>query len=201
MRNLETPTFKVALYGALSGLGSALLVTALQRQYEVTALIDDLNALTARPGLRCKLGTPSDAVAVSQSVAGMDAVICLLSELPTPHQRSDFSLQFSTLLALLDGLEVAGVKRLLVVDDHTWLKQPQPLLPVPAQHLQERLLASPVAWTLIEAPAHSVPVSVEVCADGQPQAQPLLRFAAALLDEARLSLHVHERVHIDEGDG
>ena len=199
MRNLETPTFKVAVYGACSGLGNALLVSALQRQYEVTALVDDLNALAARPGLRCKQGEPNDAVAVSQSVAGMDAVICLLNEL-YDAEHGDFSVQFRALLALLDGLEVAGVKRLLVVDDCTWLEQPETLIPVPAQHLQERLLASPIAWTLVEAPAHAPRVTLEACADGQAHTLPLLRFAAALLDEIKLSLHVHERVRIAEGD-
>lgn len=199
MRNLETPTFKVAVYGALSGLGSAVLVSALQRQYEVTALVDDLNTLRARPGLRCKRGELADAVAVSQSVAGVDAVICLLSEL-AGGQRNDFSLQFRALLALLDGLQIAGVRRLLVVDDCLWLKQHETLTPPPAQYLRERLLASPVAWTLIETPAHPADVSVDECAEGHERARPLLRFAAALLDEIDLSLHVHQHLRIAEGD-
>lgn len=197
MKNLETPVFKVAVYGACSGLGSAVLANALHRQHEVTAIVDDLNALTARPGLRSKQGDLTDAVSVSQSVAGKDAVICLANEWRST-ERPSFSFQFRSLLALLDGLEVAGVKRLMVVDDCSWLDQPDTLIPVPAHYLRERLQASPVAWTLIEAPAKSPAVSVSDCADGHELAQPLMRFAQALLDETELSQHVRERVRIVE---
>lgn len=199
MKNLETPVFKVAVYGAISGLGSAVMATALQRQHEVTAIVDDLNALTARPGLRSKQGDLTDAISVSQSVAGKDAVICLTSEWQST-ERHKFSFQFRSLLALLDGLEVAGVKRLLVVDDCSWLDQPEALLPVPASYLRERLQASPVAWTLVEAPAPSPNLSVSDCAEGHELARPLLQFSAALLDETELSQHVRERVRIVEGE-
>ena len=77
MLNAETPRLKFALYGAHSSLGNALLCELLTRQHEAVALVDDLNSMTVRPGLRAKAGDLFDAVSVSQSVAGMDAVICL----------------------------------------------------------------------------------------------------------------------------
>ena len=201
MKNLETPALKLAIYGARSTLGSALLVEALHRQYEATAIIDDFNALPSLPGLRAKGGDLSDAVAVSQSVAGMDAVVCLLNEQMPGPARDDFPLLFQALLAMLDGLEVAGVKRLLVVDDFAWLDESPEQPPAPVRHLKERLLASPIAWTLVDAPAPGAEV-LDLAAFTQPtdEALPWRRFAAGVLDEMSLSLHVHERVRIIEGD-
>ncbi|HAB65290.1 MAG TPA: NADH-flavin reductase, partial [Pseudomonas sp.] len=52
MLNAETPRLKFALYGAHSSLGNALLCELLTRQHEAVALVDDLNSMTDRPGLR-----------------------------------------------------------------------------------------------------------------------------------------------------
>lgn len=78
MKNAETPVVKVVLYGAMSSLGSALMAEMLRRQHEVIAILDDLNALAPRPGLRTKTGDLFDAQRVKQSVAGSSVVICLL---------------------------------------------------------------------------------------------------------------------------
>ncbi|MBD9425467.1 NAD(P)H-binding protein [Pseudomonas sp. PDM15] len=201
MKNLETPAYKLALYGARSSLGSAVLVEALHRQYEAMAIVDQLNALPSIPGLRTKGGDLSDALSVSHSVAGMDAVICLLGEQLPGTARDDFPLLFRALLAMLDGLETAGVKRLLVVDDFAWLDESPQQPSAPVSHLQERLLASPIAWTLVEAPAPTGE-TLQFADFVQPgdRALPLRRFAAGLLDEMTVSLHVHERVRIVEGD-
>jgi hypothetical protein len=128
-------------------------------------------------------------------------VLCLLGEQPPGSARDDFPLLFRALLALLDGLEVAGVKRLLVVDDFAWLDEIPQQPSAPVQHLLERLLASPIAWTLVEAPV-APGEKLDFADFVQPGAGalPLRRFAAGLLDEMNLSLHVHERVRIVEGD-
>jgi uncharacterized protein len=76
MKNAETPVVKVVLYGAMSSLGSALMAEMLRRQHEVIAILDDLNALAPRPGLRTKTGDLFDAQRVKQSVAGSSVVIC-----------------------------------------------------------------------------------------------------------------------------
>jgi len=55
-----------------------LMAEMLRRQHEVIAILDDLNVLAPRPGLRTKSGDLFDADRVKQSVAGSSAVICLL---------------------------------------------------------------------------------------------------------------------------
>lgn len=201
MKNLETPAVKMVLYGARSSLGNAILAEALHRQYQATAVLDELNAIRARPGLRAKGGSLFDPIGVSQSVAGMDAVVCLLDAgrlSDDEDARDAFTWRFNTLVALLDGLEVADVKRLLVVDDFAWLEANQ----APVRHLEERLLASPVTWTLVQAPAQPQRL-LEIDDFRQPDATalPLHRFAVALLDELGLALHRHQRIHIDLNGG
>ncbi|WP_043307257.1 NAD(P)H-binding protein [Pseudomonas sp. ML96] len=194
MHNLETPTCKLALYGAHSSLGNALLAEALHRQYEATAMLTELNSIRARPGLRTKGGELFDPIGVSQSVAGMDAVIALLD---STQDSEEFSQHFNALLALLDGLETAGVQRLLIVDDFAWLEA-EPMPNAPVHTLEARLLASPLCWTLVQAPVQP-PRLLEIDDFRQPDATalPLQRFAAALLDEMRLELHRHQLIHID----
>src|SRR5690606_9081507 len=201
MRNLETPAYKLMLYGALGSPGQAILAEALHRQYEATAVLDDLNALRARPGLRTKVGGLHDPIGVSQSVAGMDGVICLFDEDPASDAEEPFSRRFNALIALLDGLETAGVGRLMVVDDFAWLDSG--LAPEsPVHHLEQRLLASPVAWTLVQAPPPAPrPLEVEDFRQAQAEAEPLQRFAGALLDELGLSLHRHQGIRIDLSGG
>ena len=116
MLNAETPRLKFAVYGAHDDLGSALLVELLSRQHEAVALLDDLNSLSARPGLRTKPGDLFDPLSVSESVAGMDAVICLYHtpRLPSTDAvtgespRRDF---YQAVEALLLGLQRVGVER------------------------------------------------------------------------------------------
>ena len=122
MLNAETPRLKFALYGAHDDLGSALLVELLSRQHEAGALLDDLNSLSARPGLRTKPGDPFDPLSVSESVADG------CGDLPVPHAapapstdaitgesaRRDF---YQAVEALLLGLERVGVERLLLIAD------------------------------------------------------------------------------------
>ncbi|BBT16574.1 hypothetical protein WP8S17C03_26230 [Metapseudomonas otitidis] len=192
MHNLETPTYKLALFGARSSLGSALLVEALSRQWEVTALVDDLNALDSRPGLRTKVGALDDALAASQAVAGMDAVLCYLPGVPlAPEQamRSDgaFDQAFIAISALLDGLAVARVKCLMVIADFGWMDTDSGHPAQPGQQLQQRLVDSPLAWTLADfREGHE-----------EPRVEALLAQARALQDECRLAAHVRQRVKVD----
>ncbi len=203
MKNLETPTTKLALYGAGGTVGSAVLVEALSRQYEVTAIVSDLNALPSRPGIRTKQGDLFDALSVSQSVAGKDAVVCVLCSECLPAGSEDRSIEafeqvFRALTALLDGLAVAGVRRLLVVDAFAWLEGDSETVPQPVQHLQERLLDSQIAWTLVDKPVQAdTPLSLgNFLQPSDTAVQSLRQFAAGLLDELMLALHVRQRIHI-----
>lgn len=157
------------------------MVEALARQFETTLVLDDLNAVDARPGLRTVQGDLFDPISVSQSIAGKDAVVCVL---PTDKADTQFQHTFKAVVALLDGLPVAGVKRLLLVGDFTWLESGAGGLSEPLQQLQDRLTASPVVWTLFDAPS------------GDTEAQLLSSFASQVVDEVCHAENMHQRIRI-----
>ncbi len=181
MKNLETPAVKLAVYGAQSSVGNALMVEALARQFETTLVLDDLNAVTARPGLSTVQGDLFDPISVSQSIAGKDAVVCVL---PTDKADTQFHQTFKAVTALLDGLPVAGVKRLLLVGDFAWLDEGSTGLAEPLQQLQDRLTASPVVWTLFDAPS------------GDTEPTLLGSFASQVIDEVCHAENMHQRIRI-----
>lgn len=200
MLNAETPRLKFALYGAHDDLGSALLVELLSRQHEAVALLDDLNSLSARPGLRTKPGDLFDPVSVSESVAGMDAVICLnhTPRLPSTDAitgespRRDF---YQAVEALLLGLQRVGVERLLLIADFPAIeRQPE------VEAALQRLAAHPLDWTLVDAPPAGNQLTVEALAEaaGKGEANPyrdLQRIAAGIVDELERPQHLHQRIH------
>ncbi|MEC7472129.1 MAG: NAD(P)H-binding protein [Pseudomonadota bacterium] len=200
MLNAETPRLKFAVYGAHDDLGSALLVELLSRQHEAVALLDDLNSLSARPGLRTKPGDLFDPVSVSESVAGMDAVICLnhTPRLPSTDAitgespRRDF---YQAVEALLLGLQRVGVERLLLIADFPAIeRQPE------VEAALQRLAAHPLGWTLVDAPPAGNQLTVEALAEaaGKGEANPyrdLQRIAAGIVDELERPQHLHQRIH------
>ncbi|WP_444815533.1 NAD(P)-dependent oxidoreductase [Stutzerimonas frequens] len=200
MLNAETPRLKFAVYGAHDDLGSALLVELLSRQHEAVALLDDLNSLSARPGLRTKPGDLFDPLSVSESVAGMDAVICLYHtpRLPSTDavtgesSRRDF---YQAVEALLLGLQRVGVERLLLIADFPAIeRQPE------VEAALQRLAAHPLGWTLVDAPPAGNQLTVEALAEaaGKGEANPyrdLQRIAAGIVDELERPQHLHQRIH------
>ncbi len=200
MLNAETPRLKFALYGAHSSLGNALLCELLTRQHEAVALVDDLNSMTVRPGLRAKTGDLFDAVSVSQSVAGMDAVICLYdspslataSGAAANHQPHDL---YQAVDALLSGLPKVGVERLVLVADLS-AKGDDPNVTAALQ----RIAAHPLKWTLVDANADGDDLSIEdfiVIDDLDPSDRrvQLRRIAAGIVDELETPQHLHEQIH------
>lgn len=198
MKNLETPAVKIAVYGAQSSIGYALLVEALARQFETTLVLNDLNAIDARPGLSTVQGDPFDPISVSQSIAGKDAVV---SVLPSQGGAQQFEHTFKAVTALLDGLPIAGVKRLLLIGDFTWLDADGGISE-PLRQLQDRLTGSPVVWTLFDAPTVSEQaLSLDHLRDPtsapQPQQAQLLRsFASQVVDEVCHADNMHQRIRI-----
>ena len=105
------------------------------------------------PGRACgPPGDPFDPLSVSESVAGMDAVICLYHtpRLPSTDAitgesaRRDF---YQAVEALLLGLERVGVERLLLIADFPAIeRQPE------VEAALQRLAAHPLKWTLVDAP-------------------------------------------------
>jgi len=200
MLNAETPRLKFALYGAHSSLGNALLCELLTRQHEAVALVDDLNSMTVRPGLRAKTGDLFDAISVSQSVAGMDAVICLYdspslataSGAAANHQPHDL---YQAVDALLSGLPKVGVERLVLVADLS-AKGDDPTVTAALQ----RIAAHPLKWTLVDANADGDDLSIEdfsVIDDLDPSDRrvQLRRIAAGIVDELETPQHLHEQIH------
>ena len=200
MLNAETPRLKFALYGAHSSLGIALLCELLTRQHEAVTLVDDLNSMTVRPGLRAKTGDLFDAISVSQSEAGMDAVICLFdspalataSGSAANHQLHDLS---QAVDALLSGLPKVGVDRLVLGADLSD-KGDDPSVAAALQ----RIAVHPLQWTLVDAKADGNDLSIEdfsVIDDLDPgdRRVQLRRIAAGIVDELETPQHLHEQIH------
>lgn len=206
MKNLETRLLKFALYGAQSSLGSALLAQLLTRQHEGIAILDDLNALTARPGLRAKKGDLFDALSVSESVAGADGVIAVLSSprLPAGDQQDHTRTprrQLEAIESLALGMPRVKVERLLLIGDFDWLEATAPPLGDLATRLGDALKDSSLRWTLVNAP--QVPDGLSIDELGTPGATPdeatrtrLLGFAACVVDELVEPRHLGQRMNV-----
>lgn len=200
MLNAETPRLKFAIYGAHSSLGNALLCELLSRQHEAVTLVDDLNSMTVRPGLRAKTGDLFDAISVSQSVAGMDAVICLYDS-PSLASASGEAAEhqphglYQAVDALLSGLPKVGVERLLLVADLSASSEEPDV-----EAALQRIAAHPLRWTLVDAEADGEDLSIEdfsVLEGLAPDDRRvrLRRVAAGIVDELEQPQHVHEQVH------
>lgn len=214
MKNAETPTVKVVLYGAMSSLGSALMAEMLRRQHEVIAILDDLTALAPRPGLRTKNGDLFDSDRVKQSVAGSSAVICLLDApgLPISSEHVEKTIvpgpveQVLAVDALIDGMQAAGISRVFVVGDFAELDEPEVednLQLHAAEEILEALQGSGLQWTLVDAPRGVAGLTIEHFSQVSSSLEPglaeplerLNRVAVGIADELRLNLHVGEHVN------
>ena len=214
MKNAETPTVKVVLYGAMSSLGSALMAEMLRRQHEVIAILDDLTALAPRPGLRTKNGDLFDSERVKQSVAGSSAVICLLDApgLPISSEHVEKTIvpgpveQVLAVDALIDGMQAAGISRVFVVGDFAELDEPEVednLQLHAAEEILEALQGSGLQWTLVDAPRAVAGLTIEHFSQVSSSLEPglaeplerLNRVAVGIADELRLNLHVGEHVN------
>ncbi|WP_458370532.1 NAD(P)-dependent oxidoreductase [Pseudomonas fluorescens] len=214
MKNAETPVVKVVLYGAMSSLGSALMAEMLRRQHEVIAVLDDLNALAPRPGLRTKTGDLFDAQRVKQSVAGSSVVICLLDApgLPFNSEHVEKNIvpgpveQVLAVDALIDGMQAANIARLFLVGDFDVLDDPETedsLQRHAAEEIREALQSSPLKWTLVNEPRGVAGLTIEHFAQIGGNLEPglaeplgrLARTAVGIADELHLNLHIREHVN------
>jgi putative NADH-flavin reductase len=181
VKNAETPVFKLVLFGPESSLGNALVAELLSRQHEVTAVVDDLNRHTARPGLHFKIGGLNSADQAEQGAAGGSAVIALLSTLAS----GDLPGQARLSEALVAGLERTTIRRLLLVGDFAVLDEPNKYSPAERESVDQvvdGLQRSALRWTLINTP------------------QPLpdaawARVAAGIVDMLELDLHRGEHLN------
>jgi putative NADH-flavin reductase len=197
MHNLETPTLKLGVFQPSNSFGQALIAGALHRQHEVTVLLEDLNRLRARPGLRCKLGSLESSRVVSEAVSGLDVVFALFADQPAEQLPPQCG-------ALLDGCLRADVSRLLLVGHWGWLVEPaDPDQEQLAAGLARSLEASGLDWTLVEAPpmADGLRIDDFSRAGGSPAQDTALArsYAEALLDEMQLNLHTGQCLRLRSG--
>ncbi|WP_397450730.1 NAD(P)H-binding protein [Pseudomonas sp. NA-150] len=219
MKNAETPILKLVLYGAVSSLGSALMAECLSRQYEIIAILDDLNALAPRPGLRTKVGELFNAERVCESIAGGAAVVCLLDAPVLPRGTGNKQLegplnpveQLVATQTLLSCMQRMDIKRLILVGDFSEIDD-EDHLDFQRTDLQQSRAAGLIVssltrsdrdWTLINAPQGIPGLSIEHFSQisdtlAPDIAEPLLRLtrvAAGIADELQTNPHVGEHVN------
>jgi putative NADH-flavin reductase len=219
MKNAETPVMKVALFGAVSSFGSALMAELLRRQHEVIAVLDDLNALAPRPGLRAKQGDLFNQERICESIAGSCVVICLLdskvlptgAEFKTNPQDLTPVQQLLVTQNLLACMPRSGVKRLILVCDIELRHEASlPDYQDPALDqfqasalIVDSLRRSEIEWTLVKAPQGVAGLSIEhfsqtggtVESGLEVPLEVLGRVAAGIADELKFNLHVRQYVN------
>lgn len=93
----------IAIIGATGNVGSRLMEEALRRGHTVTALARDTSKLEARAGVTTKNVDVLDASALSEAVAGHDAVFSAARFATVPET------------AIVEPVRKSGVRRLMVV--------------------------------------------------------------------------------------
>jgi hypothetical protein len=100
---------KVVLFGASGMIGSRILAELLGRGHQVTAVVRNPGKVGA-PGARVLTGDVTESASVAQTAKGADAAISAYAP-----PKGDEPLLSAATHALLEGLEDAGVRRLLMV--------------------------------------------------------------------------------------
>jgi putative NADH-flavin reductase len=104
---------KIALIGATGFVGAATLTELLARGHQVTALVRNPAKLEQRPNLTAQALDAYDPASVADAVRGHDAVV---SAFNPGWDDPDLYAQFMRGGAAIEqGVQAAGVKRLLVV--------------------------------------------------------------------------------------
>jgi uncharacterized protein len=101
---------KVVLYGASGMIGSRILQELLHRGHQVTAVVRSPEKVAASPGVRVLKGDVTEPGSVAQTAKGAEAAISAYA--PPKGDEPVFS---AAIHALVDGLNQAGVRRLIVV--------------------------------------------------------------------------------------
>ncbi|GAA2421568.1 NAD(P)-dependent oxidoreductase [Streptomyces glaucus] len=114
---------RLTVFGATGGIGQEIVRQALGAGHEVTAVVRDPARLTVTgAGLEVFRAELDDPAAVRPAVAGRDAVLSGLGA----RSRKDAGVAARLTRTVLDAMEPAGVRRLLVVSA-------APVGPAPAQ--------------------------------------------------------------------
>jgi uncharacterized protein len=109
--NDKMGTKKIALFGATTSVGQCILNEALARGHEVTAIVPDINEVTAEHDkLKVVEGFIIDPQDVKAEVEDHDVVIN--AECPSPDNTKGF---YEGTQSFIKGVKEAGVKRVIVV--------------------------------------------------------------------------------------
>jgi putative NADH-flavin reductase len=156
---------QLTVFGATRGTGRLLVQSALARGYKVTALVRDAAQFDLRDRCRVVVGDARDPAAVSDAVAGAQAVVSTLGA-KTPFEKSDLLARAAP--AIVQAMQANGVRRLVVLGAGGW--QPDALRhqsgarrwlfdvvartllkrPIEAQRAQEAaVVPSPLDWTIV----------------------------------------------------
>lgn len=148
---------KIIIFGATGGVGRELVVQALARGHEVTALARDPTALhTTHERLRVLQGSVLDGPTVEAAVAGHQAILCALGSRSLIRRDNICSAGTSCIVA---AMSKHGIRRLVVCsssgvgDSRTnipWIGRPIVAWVVADKEAQEQVVRlSDTDWTLV----------------------------------------------------
>lgn len=103
-------SLNIALFGATGMIGSRIAAEAARRGHRVSALVRQPERVAAGPNVSAAKADVLDAASVAAAVRGHDVVASAYA--PPPERVADVQVASR---ALVDGLRVAGLRRLVVV--------------------------------------------------------------------------------------
>lgn len=134
-----TGPLKLVVIGATGGVGMEICKQALAQGHHVTAYVRSPERLTLEnPNLVKVKGELSDTAAMEEAVKGKDAVLCALGG-NALLSRGDICLRGTT--AIIEAMDKAGVKRLVVCTSYGCGQGNRTLLPWFVQMLLRHELA------------------------------------------------------------
>jgi len=107
---------KIALIGATGYVGSSILIEALDRGHEVTAIVRHPEKISPHKNLTIKKGDVFNDKELIQIIIGHDAVISAFNPFqPSIATADGYQAQINGTESLIGTIKKAGVKRLLMV--------------------------------------------------------------------------------------
>jgi putative NADH-flavin reductase len=102
---------KIIVFGARGRMGRHAVSEALRRGHEVTAVVRESDALESAEGLEVVVGDVADVASVAALATGHDAAVSALG----PRAEDERAALGDHWMTLIEGLEQAGVGRLVIV--------------------------------------------------------------------------------------